>query len=73
MSFLSISSKKTRVHLSAEHLSTVTSENSHDRQECCVSDVSILPLSKSFIQIFKSSKNSWVNIYKIKQEDDTGN
>lgn len=72
MSILSISSKKTRVHLSAEYLSTVSSESTHNQQEDCVSDVSILPLSKSFIQIFKSSKDSWLNICKIKKEDDKG-
>ncbi|XP_070495171.1 uncharacterized protein Grip71 [Chironomus tepperi] len=68
MSILSISSK-TRVHLSAEYLSTVTCESTHN-QEDCVSDASILPISNSFIQIFKSSKDSWLNICKIKKEGD---
>jgi WD40 repeat protein/polyhydroxyalkanoate synthesis regulator phasin len=66
MSLLSISSKA-RVHLSPEHLSTVTSESTATD---CNSDASILPLSKSFIQIFKSSKESWINICKIKKEND---
>ncbi|CAG9797268.1 unnamed protein product [Chironomus riparius] len=66
MSLISISSK-TRVHLSPEHLSTVTSESTHTD---CISDASILPLSRSFIQIIKSSKDSWINICKIKKDND---
>lgn len=70
MSFLSVSSKKTRVHLSPENLSSIVSEYTNSQQDDFVSDIAILPIYKSFIQIIKSSKDSWINICKIKKEDD---
>lgn len=72
MSFLSVSSKRTRVHLSPDQLGTITSENVHKQSDDFQTDVAVMPMNKSYIQLFKSSKESLLNICKIKKENDKG-
>lgn len=71
MEVLSITNNKLRLHSSPLDLSVVCEYN-HAQKDANYSDFTILPYSKSFLQLSNLKNESSLNLLRIKKKDDKG-